>query len=423
MRDNAPDGNSSIIGGTSVSFDVQKTTLQLDYTGKFGKRNATEYWNWGASLSGGNSNRLALLLQNGSFMPSARISGFVFRGWDISRNKVNDLKAEYDRAATAVVNYKENTQKAWFDTHLKPELFALIQQLPNAGATTHKTLEDIYSRRISAGIVLVLKLYKQAQLAAGPAFRPQFDDLIALIDERIRAFNNQPALLDLVAQENDLRQRYFAFQSLNPVRRFLVYGRVGTAATGFTYAPQINPADLAGSFRDSLFTSPYVELGGNFYTRGYLIMGLNVGYGRVNSLQSVDPVEYKYQRVITGNDGQQLTTESTIKAYVGVPTQYNQFRVKADLIGLIPTGDRGTLALNPYIRYSTTASSQNSWRYGLAGYYFNRKGGFLGGLYAERMLLVTDLGSNTFSVAAKGITLGLRASYLLDTVFNTTSPR
>lgn len=423
MQDSAPDGNSSIIGGTSVSFDVQKTTLQLDYTGKFGKLGASEYWNWGGSLSGGSSSRLALLVKNGSFVPSARVSGFVFRGWDISRKKVNDLKTEYDQAATSVANYKENAQKSWFDTHLKPNLFALIRQLPNLGATTHRTLEAIYISKLSAGITFVLRGYKQAQTAADPVSRPQFDDLIALIDEQIRAFNNQPALLDLVAQENDLRQRYFTFQSLNPVRRFLVYGRVGTAAAGFSYAPQINPANITGSFRDSLFTSPYVELGGNFYTRGYLIMGLNVGYGRVNSLQSVDPVEYKYQRVITGTDGQQLTTESTIKAYEGIPTQYNQFRVKADLIGLIPTGDRGTLALNPYVRFSTMATSQSSWRYGLSGYYFNRKGGFLGGIYAERTLLITDLSANTFSVVSKGITLGLRASYLLDTVFNTASPR
>lgn len=423
MRDNAPDGNSSIIGGTSVSFDVQKTTLQLDYMGKLGKRDTSKYLNWGASLSGGSSSRLALLLKNGSFVPSARVSIFVSQGWDVSRKKVNDLKTEYDQAATAVVNYKENTQRTWFDTHLKSDLFALIRQLPDPDKKTHERLQAIYSQKISAGITLVLRGYKQAQLAAGPAFRSQFDEMIALIDEQILAFNNQPALLDLIAQENDLRQRYFTFQSLNPVRRFLVYVRVGTAATGFSYAPQINPADLAGSFKDSLFTSPYAEIGGNFYTRGFLIMGLNVGYGRVSSLQSVDPVEYRYQRVITGNDGQQLTTESTIKAYAGVPTQYNQFRVKADLIGLIPTGDRGTLALNPYIRYSTTASSQSSWRYGLAGYYFNRKGGFLGGLYAERTLLVTNLSANTFSVMAKGITVGLRASYLLDTVFNTASAR
>ena len=420
MRDNAPDGNSSIIGGTSVSFDVQKTTLQLDYTGKFGKRGATEYWNWGASLYGGNSNRLALLLQNGAFTPSARVSGFVFRGWDVSRRKSTDVRDAFEAASAAVSGFRD-TQKTWFDSNLRPDLFAAIRRLPDTDPTKHQTLEAIYTTKIQAGIILVLRAYEQAQKSANPAFKNQFNTIIDLVKAKSAAFDAE--LSALAAEEEAVRQQYFHFQSLNPVRRFLVYGRVGTAATGFTYAPQINPADIVGSFKDSLFTSPYLEIGGNFYTRGFLIMGLNVGYGRINSLQSIDPAEYKYQRVITGNNGQQLTTETTIKAYDGVPTQYNQFRVKADLIGLIPTGDRGTLALNPYIRFSTTASSQNSWRYGLAGYYFNRKGGFLGGLYAERTLLVTDLNSNTFSVISKGITLGLRASYLLDTVFSTASPR
>ncbi|MBC3788780.1 hypothetical protein [Spirosoma utsteinense] len=419
MQDNAPDGNSSLIGGTSIGFDVQKTTLQVDYTGKIRKPGSL---NWGASLSGGNSNRLAQLLQHGSFVPSARISGFVFRNWDVNRKKTNDLKDVLLSSSKAVATFREG-QKAWFDKHLKAELVREIKKLPNVAPTTHATLEALYTNRINAGITFVRKAYKQVQDAAPLAVKPLLDPLLDLIDDRIGTFNTQPSLLALEAVAKADSQRYFTFQKLNPVRRFLVYGRAGVAATGFSYFPGINAADIAGSFRDSLFTSPYVELGGNFYTRGYIIMGLNVGYGRVNTLQNVSPVTYTYQRVINGAGGQQLTSEQEIQAYAGTPTQYGQFRVKADFIGLIPTGDRGTLALNPYLRFSTSATPQNRWRYGVAGYYFNRKGGFMGGLYAERTYIVTQLSANTFTTETKGISLGIRASYLLDTIFNTEKPR
>lgn len=419
MQDNAPDGNSSLIGGTTVAFDVQKTTLQLDYTGKFRK---SAFLNWGASLSGGNSNRLAQLLQQGSFVPTARIAGFVFHSWDADRKKTNDLQDVLIGSSAAIVTFKKG-QKAWFDRELKDDLVREIKKLPNVAPTAHAALEALYTARINAGITFVRRAYKQAQEAAPVAAKPLFDPLLDLIDDRISAFNTQPSLLALEAVAKADSQDYFRFQSLNPVRRFLVYGRVGVAATGFSYFPRINAADISGSFRDSLFTSPYVEVGGNFYTRGYLIMGLNVGYGRVNTLQNASPVTYTYQTVINGAGGQQLTSEQEIKAYAGTPTQYGQFRVKADFIGLIPTGDRGTLALNPYLRFSTSATPQNRWRYGVAGYYFNRKGGFMGGLYAERTYIVTQLSPNTFSTEATGLSLGIRASYLLDTMFNTEKPR
>lgn len=421
MQDNAPDGNSSIIGGTTVSFDVQKTTLQLDYTGKFGKPGISanaQYWNWGASLSGGNSNRLAQLLQNGTFTPSARISGFVFHGWDVGRKKLNDVQTDFNSASADVVNFRDANQKVWFDVNLKPTLFAEIQQLANSAPTSHTALETIYTKNILLGIALVLNRYQRAQATADPALKSQFDAILALIADKMDTFNKQPIMQDLLEREELMRQRYFTFQSLNPVRRFLVYGRVGTSATGFSYLPSINPANIAGSFKDSLFTSPYAEIGGNFYTRGYLIMGLNAGYGRVNTLQNTDPVSYDYQVVTNGPNGQQLTTKRELKAYEGTPTQYDQLRVKADLIALLPTGNRGTLALNPYVRFLTGGSATNSWRYGLAGYYFNRKGGFMGGIYAERTLLVTEISRNTFSLSTNRISVGIRASYLLDTVFN-----
>lgn len=420
MRDNAPDGNSSLIGGTTVSFDVQKTTLQVDYTGKLGRRRAptgNPYWNWGASLSGGNSNNVAQLLQDGSFTPSARVAGFVFHGWNGHESGVDDVKDAYNEASDDVFLFRAG-QQTWFEINLVPDLSVQINRLP---PTDRDAAQALYNDRIDKGITLVVIAYRQAQKQAPAARKPIFADIIALITEKMAQFNQQLTQLELKAET--ARQQYFDFQRQNPVRRFLVYGRAGVEAAGFSYFSRISPADIAGSFRDSLFTSPYIEVGGNLYARGYLIMGLNVGYGRVNTLQNSSPVVYKYRAVINGDGGQQLTSEREIRAYAGVPTQYGQFRVKADLIGLIPAGDRGTLALHPYVRFSTGATTQNRWRYGIAGYYFNRKGGFMGGLYAERTYLVTQTAPNTRTVDAKGISLGLRAAYLLDSVFNVAKPR
>ena len=427
LADKSPEGVSSLIGGTSIGFDLTKTSLRFDYTGKFQPRsselnnNRTSYTNWGGTLKGGNNNSIAQLIKDGSFEPSTSASAFIFRGWNLNQKKVNQILSPLNKVVPDL-----NKIDAEYARKIKKETDQLVSSLSGPTKAEVKEVTDRFADDMSVLVGKLADIGKKSTVST--ADKDRIVNSTRALNGLLAGFDTDARRNQLLDSQNAIQQQYKNFRRLNPYKRIVAYARLGTTATKFKYYQTLNTQNLSQSFSDTVFAGLFGELGVNYFTKSYLIFGLNVGYARANTLEDASPNTVTIQRVITDQIGQTVTTKRDITAYQGTFQQYGQFRVKGDAVALIPATQKGVLALNPYFRFATGANNivADQIRLGINGYFFNQQGKFLGGLYIERNYAVeiTSRSGNTtsFSVTRQGLEFGIRAAYLLDTFLNTAKP-
>lgn len=419
MEGTSAEGVSSLIGGKTIGFNVARTSLRFDYTGKFQKRSVEEnnrsggFTNWGTSLAGGNNENVAQLVKNGTFVPSASASAFLFRGWTIGREKsaalLDPLKSIEERLTVLDAKFFKDT--------LQPETARLIRRLTDPVKTTVQKAVDLQGDNIG-GLIADLNDFAKEPTTTDKEkteLRNSVKVLRGLMANH-RQFKERLALLE---SQKSVVEEYDNFLRLNPYKRVIVFGRAGLSATSFKFYDKLNATNFARSFRDTIFTAPFGELGVNLFTRSYLIFGLAAGFIRANTLQSGTPGTLTIESTSTDALGQTITTKRSITAYQGSYRQYGQGYVKGDMVVLLAASQRGTFALNPFFRYAygSRAVIADQLTTGINGYFFNHQGKFLGGLYVQRTQNSPLLTGN-----GRAIEFGLRASYLLSTVFDTANP-
>ena len=428
MEGTSAEGVSSLIGGKTVSFNLTKTSLRFDYAGKFEKRSAEErngtrgYTNWGTSLVGGNAENIAQLVKNGTFVPSASASAFIFRGWTIGREKaagiLQPLKAIGDELNVLDEKFVKDT--------LQKETGRLVRSL--TGATNVKVKDAVDRQKDNIGVLIADLNDIVKESTTTETEKIKIRDSINNLRNMLVKHQQYEKYLSLNERRKSVTEEYDNFRRLNPYKRVLIYGRLGVSATSFKFYESLNTTNFSQSFRDTVFTGPFGEAGVNLFTKSYLIFGLAAGFIRTNTLQGNTPSTLTIEKVSTDASGQTITSKRNVTAYQGVYRQYEQGYVKGDIIVLMAASQKGTFAINPFFRYAFGAKEviANQLTTGINGYFFNHQGKFLGGLYAQRIysIDVTSRNQNgtTFTVNRQGIEFGLRASYLFSTVFDVAKP-
>lgn len=426
MAGTAAEGVSSLVGGKTLGFNLTKTSLRFDYTARFRNRPGEEegvvnrhFTNFGFSLTGGNSSNIAALVTKGVFTPAGSVSGFIFHGWTLN-----------SAAQTKILDQKKQPQAElkklrtdFFTKTIKPKLDVLKKKkldpsvLPQVQTAITNQGDNV------GGLVADLN-----DIANDPATPPADKAILKAaardMDNAYKANEAGQQITDLKQRINAIQTDFENFRRLNPHKRIVLFARAGTSATNYKYYNSLHVADFSKSFRDTVFTGPFGEIGVNLYSRSYLIWGLAAGILRNNTLQDASPDKVAIERTQTDALGQRINSKQEVTAYRGTYKQYREAYVKGDVVVLLPTSERGTFAINPYFRYSLISDdiAPNSLRMGINGYFFNHKGKFLGGLYVERNYTFTNVSANTFSVTRQGLDFGLRASFLFSTVFDTDKP-
>ncbi|AQG78518.1 hypothetical protein [Spirosoma montaniterrae] len=428
MQGAAPEGVSSLIGGKTVSLDVNKTSLRFDYTGKFGKNAkgiknkpySNSYLNWGLSLIGGNNNNIAQLITKGAFTPSGNASAFVFWGKTLNQTSRNQI-------LDPLLNINQELKK--IDRQFTIDINTEMNRLKNALVSSNASLQSKVNALANGfdgnlgALILDLRDLRQTDVQTAGATL-QLDQTINRLTDIETAHRDNRERLELRERQQTIQQEYRDFDRLNPYKRIVVYARAGTSATKYKFYQTLNSQNFSRSFTDTLFNGHFGEIGVNLYSKSYLIWGLAAGLIRNNTLQGAAPEKIIIERTATDALGQTINTKQEVTAYQGRYIQYQQVYIKGDVVGLLPTSERGTFAINPFFRYAHVSDNTlpSSLRIGINGYFFNQKGGFLGGLYIERTYRFTSVNGNTFSVSRLGLDFGLRASFLFSTVFDTARP-
>lgn len=428
MEGTSAEGVSSLIGGKTVSFNLTKTSLRFDYTGKFQKRSAEEgngtggYTNWGMSLAGGNNETIAQLVQNGAFTPAASASAFVFRGWTIGREK----SAQILQPLKQIGDELNDLDEAFFTKTIRAETNRLVRVLKDPARSEVQKAVDAQKDNIGALIADLNDIAKAPDTS--PNDKTDIRTGVKNLEDLLASHRQDERYLSLRERQKSVNEEYTNFRRLNPYKRVVVYGRLGASATSFKYYTSLNASNFSQSFRDTVFTGPFGEVGVNLFTKSYLIFGLAGGFIRANTLQGSTPSTLTIERTVTDALGQTITTKRNVTAYPGLYRQYGQGYVKGDVVALLAASQRGTFALNPFFRYAFGAQNvlANQLTLGLNGFFFNHQGKFLGGLYVQRPYAVNVTSQNrngtTFTVNRQGLAFGLRASYLFSTLFDTANP-
>ncbi len=434
------EGKSSIplpLNGLGVGLDITKAEIALGINNYQSALNGKRNYFIGLNVTGKNSDGVASLFSSGDIVPEGNLLGFA--GLTFSNYKTIARKFSSSQAMEIIkknISF-ENEIFNSFKRKMYYEVTGLLTYIVDAGltptqlATLKQNIIDDIQRKISTrqgidpgdstGMEEVGKRYSYGTTTDLTEFKKNLEVLY----EKNKAIYVQ----EMKERLGDYYKIYSAahsdFLDSQKPWRTTIFLQGGINARSFTRFLGIATPDFSKSFQDTLFRGGVFGLGVNFQYKNYWL-GITYSYIDGDNFMALKSKKYTYRLTDTSGN-QTLYRDKEITGYSGKYAKVETNQLNIDIVGDFKLSDTSRLLANIYLRGSVfsrdTAFLKNYINIGVGAYFINKKGKFLGGVYAE----LPDVNNNfekakpaneiNISSPFKKLSFGIVTKFTLSSIF------